>query len=347
MGQIEIFSTDTDDGTISVIGKNGKNNHELLRTIPVGNAPRGAVKFTKAGRGFVSNTSQNTISEIDPVSLEEARRIEVGHGPRGIGLVPGDKYLLVSNSGSDTISVVDLELNLSVATLPIGRDPRHMAVTPDGRWAFICVWGEGSVAKVDLSALSNGRPEKIAIAESYDLGRTAHPYSASIDPEGARVFVANTQATYLSVIDIESGAIQAVELGSIGARAVAFTADGLYGLVSVETVSEVAVIELNSLTITRRIPVGPGPRGLAIDTEDDTLYVTNFDRANITMRHLDFGPNSMTVVDLASAPLDSGEGEFEYSSVEVGYGPCSVSVVDVAKVQGSTSSLSSSASSLT
>src|ERR1700712_2773763 len=130
---IEIFSTDTDDGVISVIGKNGKNDHSLLRKIRVGNAPRGAVKFTARGRGFVSNTSQNTVSELDPVALEEVRRIEVGHGPRGLGIVPGDKYLLVSNSGSDTLSIVDLELNVEVRQIPVGRDPRHMAVTRDGR----------------------------------------------------------------------------------------------------------------------------------------------------------------------------------------------------------------------
>ena len=142
MRHIELFSTDTDDGVISVIAKTSKNGHQLARQIRVGNAPRGGVKFTASGRGFVSNTSQNTISEIDPVSLEEVRRIEVGHGPRGIGIVPGDKYLLVSNSGSDTLSVVDLELNVEVRQLPTGRDPRHMAVTGDGKTAYICVWGE-------------------------------------------------------------------------------------------------------------------------------------------------------------------------------------------------------------
>lgn len=132
MGAVQIFSTDTDDGTISVIGKQGAE-HRLLERIRVGNAPRGAVKFTTSGRGFVSNTSQNTVSEIDPVSLDEERRIEVGHGPRGLGIVPGDTYLLVSNSGSDSLSIVDLDLNVEVRQIQTGRDPRHMAITPDGR----------------------------------------------------------------------------------------------------------------------------------------------------------------------------------------------------------------------
>lgn len=330
MSQIEIFSTDTDDGTISVIGKNGTTEHTLLRTIPIGNAPRGAVKFTSTGRGFVSNTSQNTVSEIDPVSLEEVRRIAVGHGPRGLGIVAGDKYILVSNSGSDTLSIVDLELNVEVRQIPTGRDPRHMAITADGSTAFVCIWGEGVVAKLDLTGLASDRSEDVSIVEAYDVGRTAHPYSAAIEPSGKRVFVANTQATHLSVIDIATGAVTTVELGDIGSRAVAFTSDRKYALVSIETVSQVAVIDLETLTETRRIPVGPGPRGLTVDSEDDTMYVTNFDRTTINSTGPDYGPNMLTVVDLNSAPLDENSGTFSYQGVQVGFGPCSVSLIDVA-----------------
>lgn len=330
MSDIQIFSTDTDDGTISVIGKSG-DEHRLLQRIRVGNAPRGAVKFTAQGRGFVSNTSQNTISEIDPVSLEEARRIEVGHGPRGLGVVPGDTYLLVSNSGSDSLSIVDLDLNVEVRRIDTGRDPRHMAITPDGRWAFVCVWGDGVVAKVDLTGLADGHIEDVAIVETFDVGRTAHPYAPALDPSGSRLFVANTQATYLSVIDIHSGAVTQIELGSIGGRAITFTTDGRYALATIETRSEVVVIDLTTLEETRRIPVGPGPRGLAVDAKDDTLYVTNFDRTTVS-RGPDFPGNALTAVDLKSAPLDRPVGEFAYEAVEVGFGPCSVSILDVASV---------------
>ncbi|QZN87423.1 YncE family protein [Cellulomonas sp. C5510] len=207
----------------------------------------------------MSNTSQNTISEIDPVSLEEARRIEVGHGPRGLGIVPGDTYLLVSNSGSDSLSIVDLALNVEVRQIGTGRDPRHMAITPDGRWAFVCIWGDGVIAKIDLAGLATGRVEDVAIVETFDVGSTAHPYAPALDPSGSRLFVANTQATYLSVIDIHSGVVTQIELGSIGGRAITFTTDGRYALATIEARSEVVVIDLTTLEETRRIPAGPRP----------------------------------------------------------------------------------------
>jgi DNA-binding beta-propeller fold protein YncE len=229
------------------------------------------------------------------------------------------------------VSIVDLELNVELRQIPVGRDPRHMAITADGRFAFVCVWGDGVLAKIDISALRTEAPEKVAIVEKIELGRTAHPYSAAIDPSGTRVFVANTQATYASVVDIATSAVTAVELGAIGGRAVAFSPDKQFALISVETVSTVTVVRLDTLEVTRQIPVGPGPRGMAVDDAGKTLYVTNFDRnAVISARHPDYGPNALTVVDLDSAPLDTDSGEFSYQPIEVGYGPCSVSILDLA-----------------
>ncbi|MGW4229448.1 beta-propeller fold lactonase family protein [Streptomyces sp. NPDC004980] len=281
MRNIQFFSTDTDDGVVSVVAKTGPGEHRTIAQIPIGNAPRGGVKFTKDGRGFVCNTSQNTISEIDAVALTEIRRIEVGHGPRGQGLVPGDKYLLVSNSDSDTVSVVDLELNLEVHQIPTGRDPRHMGINQAGTIAYVCVWGDGYISKLDISPLAHGNPEQTTELAQILVDREAHPYSLGIDPSGARVFVANTQAAYVTVIDVATDETHRVDVGSTGGRAVAFTTDGQYALVTVENSSTIAVIDVATLQVTRHIPTGSGPRGLVVDPGDKTAYITNFARAGM------------------------------------------------------------------
>lgn len=330
MRNVQLFSTDTDDGVVSVVAKTGSGGHRSLKQIRVGNAPRGGVKFTGGGRGFVCNTSQNTISEIDPVALVEVRRVEVGHGPRGLGIVPGDRYALVSNSGSDTVSIVDLELNVELRQLRTGRDPRHMIITADGRFAYVCIWGEGYICKLDLAGLSDGAPEQVAQVAQIAIHPEAHPYSANIDPSGRRVFVANTQAKFASVIDVATDEVQHIDLGYIGGRAVAFTPDGRYALITVETVNRAYVVEVESLKVTRFIPTGPGPRGLVVDGVDSTVYITNFDRNSPTyMDAPDYGPNALTMVDLKSAPLDRAEGSFTYQPVPVGYGPCSVVMFDL------------------
>ncbi|GAA2377416.1 YncE family protein [Streptomyces carpaticus] len=329
---IQLFSTDTDDGTVSVIAKTGHGEHRRVETIRVGNAPRGGVKFTKDGRGFVCNTSQNTLSEIDAVALTEVRRIEVGHGPRGMAILPGDRYLLVSNSGSNSVSVVDLELNVEIHQVPIGRDPRHMGITSDGRTAYICVWGAGHVSKLDLTPLTeHGDAAGITEAAQIPVDASAHPYSLAISPCGSRVFVANTQAPYVTVIDTATDRSQRIDVGFIGGRAIAFTPDGRHALVTVETVSRVYVIDVATLEVTRHIPVGAGPRGLVVDAKDETAYITNFARATVmsVTPDLDYDSNTLTVIDLGSAPLDRDEGTFAAEPVYVGYGPCSVTMFDL------------------
>lgn len=334
MQRIEVFSTDTDDGTISVIGKDSAGHHEMLKQIPVGNAPRGSVKFTKDGRGFVSNTSQNTVSELDPISLSETRKITVGFGPRGLGITPDNKYLIVSNSGENSVSIVDLALNAEVRKIETGRDPRHMAITADGNTAYVCIWGAGNIAKIDISGLSIDNYEAVKIVDTIDVGNDAHPYSAAIHPSRGLLFVANTQADYASVINMNTQERTDVPLGAIGGRAISFTTDEQYALVSVETVNEVVAIDVDTLQATRRIPVGPGPRGIAVDPDDEILYVTNFNRNKPTFMRVPGGPNMLTAVKLNSASLEREDGdEFETFAVEVGYGPCSVSIVDTSKVE--------------
>jgi YVTN family beta-propeller protein len=139
--EIEIYSTDTDSGVLSVIRRNDDGAYVPLGQIPVGNAPRGAVRFTRGGRGYVSNCGGDTISEIDLVNHRETARIKVGPAPRGIGIIPGEQFALVSNSGDNSISIVDLLGREEVRRIAVGRDPRHMAVTADGSFAYVAIWG--------------------------------------------------------------------------------------------------------------------------------------------------------------------------------------------------------------
>ncbi|MFN8074144.1 MAG: cytochrome D1 domain-containing protein [Kineosporiaceae bacterium] len=328
---VEIYSTDTDSGQVSVIRKNG-SEHQVVTRIPVGNAPRGSVKFTSDGRGFVCNTSTNTVSELDALTHREIARIQVGAGPRGMALVAGEKYLVVSNSGANTISVVDLESRQEITQVAVGRDPRHMAVDPSGDYVYVCVWGSGYIAVLDVSGLGRESQQSVREVARIRIEENAFPYSLNVDRQGLYALVACNAVEYVPVIDLTTREIVArVPVESDGARAIAFTPDNRYALVTLERTSNVAVISMETFSVTRYIPVGPAPRGIAIDDNDETAYISAFSRNTVMRADVPHQPHSLTVLRLADADL-AVDGPVAFEEIRVGHGPCSVSVFDSEKV---------------
>jgi DNA-binding beta-propeller fold protein YncE len=325
-GPVRILSTDTDSGSVTVIERDGRA-FRVLGSISVGNAPRGAVKVTSDGRGFVCNCGGDTVSEIDVFANREVARIKVGPAPRGIGLVPGDSFALVSSSGDNFVSVVDLDRREEVGRVAVGRDPRHMAVSKDGLSAYVCIWGGHYISHLDISGLAAKSPDPASVREvtQIDIGEEAHPYSLAIEPAGRRAFVANTQAPFVSVVDLgEDRVVAAVEIGSKGGRAIAFAADGERAFVTVEDTSEVVAIDTKAMSVLSRWPVGPGPRGIAMDPGGGFMYTSAF--ARTTSRSVGervFGANTLTVIDLDAIGHELRAEAFD--EVDVGKGPCSVS----------------------
>jgi YVTN family beta-propeller protein len=327
-----LFTTDTDSGTISVLDAND-GAPKVISVIPVGNGPRGAVKFTTTGKGYVSNSAGDTISEIDAISMRETARIKVGIAPMGVGIIPGDRYALVSNSGSNYISVVDLAQRKEIHQIATGREPRHMAVTPDGNAAYVAISGADYVAKIETSSLVGNDVDRIR-SEVREVLRIAvapraMPYSVAIDPAGKLAVAVNNQGQFVTFIDLKSGSpIGDVDVGHKGGRGAVFTPDGKRVFVSIEDTNSIIAIDVASLKILNTFESGPGPRGMALDANKLVLYASCFSRSGA--RGLFKSANSISIVDLSASPLNLLEkAQPKYSEISVGAGPCSISIFEV------------------
>ncbi|MEL6280528.1 MAG: YncE family protein [Pseudomonadota bacterium] len=322
-----LFSTDTDSGTITVLDAEDVKM-EPIGKIPVGNGPRGAVRFTKEGRGFVTNHAGNTVSEIDAKSLREVGRITVGIAPIGLAIVPGDRFAVVSNAGDNTVSVIDLRSREEVTTLSVGREPRHPDITPDGKHAFVPISGSDYVSMVDISELLSDSPDFEAVREvkRIQTGPDTMPYSAAVSPNGRIVVAANNQTSYVTIIDAVKGvAKKEVDVGSKGARGTAYSPDSLIAYVSIEDTSEVVAIDLKKSAVARRLDTGPGPRGLLYDALSDTIILSAFARTGTKPNRV---ANSATVLSVGPSPLAAKAATPKIRDVPVGAGPCSVSIYE-------------------
>jgi DNA-binding beta-propeller fold protein YncE len=319
-----LFSTDTDSGTITVLNLSTGHPEPVAR-INVGNGPRGAVRFTANGRGFVSNHAGNTISEIDAYSLAEMGRITVGSAPIGIAIVPGDRFALVSNGGDNTISIVDLLENREVHKVSVGREPRHLDVTRDGKFAYAPMSAAHYVSKIDVTALGKAGPAYADVREvcRIFLGEGTFPYSTAISPDGHWVIAANNQKPFVSLIESSTDQVaDEIDVGTKGARGVAFSPDSKHAFVSLENTSEVVVVELESRKVIQRLAAANGPRGMYYDADLTTLFVAGFyrgagERAGNAVSILHFSPAMLKNMSSASPEL---------RDVPVGAGPCSISV---------------------
>ncbi|MFW0179632.1 YncE family protein [Rothia sp. P7208] len=334
----EIYSTDTDSGTLSVF-EDANGTVRKIATIRVGNAPRGSVRFTSDGRGFVSNTSTNTVSEIDGLTHEEIRRIEVGNGPRGLFIVGNEKYLLVSNSGSDSLSIVDLAIGKEVHQVPSGRDPRHMAVL--NGFAYVSLWGEGNIAKFDIKSLGNDDVDGVKLVSTIKLAPEAFPYSLNIDESRNIALIACNAVHSIPVIDLETDTVCAhIPVRASGVRAIAFSNDKKYAVATLERDNSVAVINMDTFEVTRYIDAGPAPRGIVTNPDNGAMYIAAFSRSTIARHDMpDWGSHGVTIINADSDVLSDQDSKVEMSSVKSGFGPCSVSLFDPASARAARKNL--------
>lgn len=325
----EIYSTDTDSGTLSVFEDVNGSVHKIA-TIRVGNAPRGSVRFTSDGRGFVCNTSANTISEIDGLTHKEVRRIEVGNGPRGLFIVGNEKYLLVSNSGSDTLSIVDLTIGKEVHQLPAGRDPRHMAVL-DG-FAYVSLWGDGSIAKFDITSLNDDDVNGVKLVTTISLSPETFPYSLNIDESRNIALIACNAVRSIPVVDLKTDTVCAhIPVRASGIRAIAFSNDKKYAVATLERDNSAAVINMDTFEVTRYLDAGPAPRGIVTNPDNGAMYIAAFSRSTTARYDMpDWGSHGVTIINADSDVLSDENSKVEMSTVKSGFGPCSVSVFDPA-----------------
>jgi YVTN family beta-propeller protein len=118
------------------------------------------------------------------------------------------------------------------------------------------------------------------------------PTSASVSPDGRKVYVANYGSGTVSVIDTSSKSVVKTISSGIGTNPfnVAFSPNGVLAFISNNGSGTVSVINTYNDTAVASSPitVGTDPSGVAVSPDGTTLYVANA------------ASNSVSVIDIAS-----------------------------------------------
>ncbi len=220
--------------------------------------------------------------------------------PLGIDLSPDGETLYVANNLADNLGIVsglsglrELERVDLRPSRRIAAQPYDVVVAPhtDGHHVFVSLWATAEVVRVDPQRLSQP-PVRINVAR--------HPTEMVVSADGSRLYVVNSNADTVSVIDtaagreverIHTGLVE--EGGLIGAspEGLALSGDGARLYAANAHAATVAVIELSRLArglpdndehdeqeerrseVIGFIPTGLYPSALAV--ADGRLFVAN------------------------------------------------------------------------
>lgn len=219
-----------------------------------------------AGRAYVSNEDEHTVTVIDTDKNTVVGTIQVGKRPRGIQVSHDGATVYVALSGLPKCppSVPDEECE------KLARD-----LKADG------------VAAVDTKTLKVVKVHQAGSdPEQFDLG-----------PDG-RLYVANEDSATATVLDTKTGAILArVPVGK-EPEGVRVSPSGNWVLVTNESDNSISIIDTKTLKVVKSVTVGKRPRDIAFTPDSKTAYVSGEFDSSLYRIHLPEGTPVERVVQL-------------------------------------------------
>ena len=107
---------------------------EVVRTIKVGQRPRG-IAFTKDEKYvLVAVGDDDTIQMIDTKTQRGRRHVAVRSRSRAFRRrIPTGKILYVANENDNTVTIIDIEKRARLGEVQVGVEPEGMGISPDGK----------------------------------------------------------------------------------------------------------------------------------------------------------------------------------------------------------------------
>jgi YVTN family beta-propeller protein len=287
---------------------------KVTRTFPVGDEPHG-IRTDRSGRLlYVLNTSADSISVVEAASGKEVKRLTASRSPWSIALSPDSSRMLVTNVLSrfvgfrqpalSEITVLDPDRMMVVDrfVVPQANYVQGIAWHPSGKYAFFTLSRTKNLVPMTRVvrgwtitnglgiAWADGRVDQVLLDEPNLC--FPDPTDVAFTPDGKMALVTSSGSDRVAVIDVPA-------------------LIGILQSASSEEREHVLPNHLGKSTefITRHIPTGNSPRGVAVAQDGKLAFVAN---------GLD---DSLTVIDMtrleAAGKIDLG-GPQEITKVRYG-----------------------------
>ena len=195
------------------------------------------------------------VAVVDLAKGEKVREITAGPETEGIEFSKDGKQIIVTNEADNSITIHDYEsgaLLKTFSTEPYGLRPRGIKVSPDGNFY---------VATLEFSSNFIVLDKEFNHVKTVKTGKS--PYGISFNSKGDKLYVAAGRAKTLEVFDGKDFR-KINELNTEGKRCwhFTFTPDNKNLMLACGRSDEVLLIDAETLSIKKRIPVAGIPWGI-------------------------------------------------------------------------------------
>jgi YVTN family beta-propeller protein len=191
---------------------------KLLASVAVGQHPHEMAFSPDRKLVYITDHGGNTVSIVDIAAKRRIGTIDLGkyRAPRGIDVDPRTGRIAVSTEAPDQLLLLDPVKRSIVRTFDNkGRQPHMVTLGPGGKWAYVSNTEPGHVAAINLD---NGELKK--------MQTEAGPQGSVVSKDGRELYVTNSGAASITVIDTgRNQAIAHIPTGK-GPNRIALTPDG-------------------------------------------------------------------------------------------------------------------------
>ncbi len=277
---------------------------KLLKVVPVGQRPRGIVLSKDQQQLYIATSDDDTIQIIDIASLKPVGTLPSGEDPETFAMNPTGDRLYVSNEDDSLVTVVDIKQAKAIKTIPVGVEPEPITVSPDEKWVACASeatnmvhWINRDTLVVEANTLVDSRPRGLMFtADSKQLWVTSEmggtvtvldvltrkkiksisfrvagvqpeliqPVGVVISDDQQWALVALGPANRVALINAQTLVVEKYFLVGHRVWNLAFSADQKRVYTTNGISSDISIIDLPSMKVTKSIAVGRYPWGIVV-----------------------------------------------------------------------------------
>lgn len=239
--------------TISVIDLSAQKE---LRRVEVSPLSRPHGLWWANGRLYFTAEAERKIARYDPATNNIDWLFETGQDTTHMILLSKDgRTIATANITSGTVSLIqqDTRGEWVHTVVPVGRGPEGLDLSPDGRELWVAHSRDGGVSVIDVASRK--------VTQTIALG-TKRSNRLKLTPDGKFALISDLDAGELVVVD--TAARKEIKRLPIGKMLEGILIpDNQRAFVAVTGENYVAVVDVKTWQLTRKIPAGAGPDGMA------------------------------------------------------------------------------------